>query len=100
MKDAGSPFLLLIGKGVSYCNRREDFESTCRRASYGKEMSEMRGHDNLNGNQNPVDAKIGNDVWPSITFNCPYCFTILGAQVDPIAIKIDTVREILEALRK
>jgi phage FluMu protein Com len=38
--------------------------------------------------------------WRTITLNCPHCHTILGAQIDPIAIKTGTVREILEILRK
>ncbi len=32
-------------------------------------------------------------TWRAITLQCPHCYTVLGAQLDPIAIKSDTVRE-------
>lgn len=38
--------------------------------------------------------------WRTITLNCPSCNAILGAQIDPIAIKTDTVNEIKRVLGK
>ncbi|MBU1894525.1 MAG: hypothetical protein KJ983_01750 [Candidatus Omnitrophica bacterium] len=38
--------------------------------------------------------------WRAVTYNCPHCSTILGSQIDPIAIKTDTVNEILNGLKK
>jgi len=37
--------------------------------------------------------------WRTITYNCPHCSTILGCQIDPVAIKTDIVEEILEGLK-
>lgn len=37
--------------------------------------------------------------WKCITLCCPYCSSVLGAQIDPIAIKSDTVSELFDALR-
>lgn len=31
---------------------------------------------------------------------CPWCSAAIGASIDPIAIKTDTVKEVLKALRK
>ena len=38
-------------------------------------------------------------TWKCITLCCPYCNSVLGAQIDPIAIKTDTVNELVNALR-
>ncbi len=52
-------------------------------------------------NLTEVDASVfmGTE-WRAVTYNCPYCSTILGCQIDPIAVKTDTVSEILKALKK
>ncbi len=31
---------------------------------------------------------------------CPYCQTILGVSIDPISLKVDTVNEVMERLKK
>lgn len=40
----------------------------------------------------------------AVTYCCPFCNVVLGCQIDPIALKTDTVSEIvqqvLQALRK
>jgi len=37
--------------------------------------------------------------WKGASFVCPFCRTILGVGIDPIAVKIDLVNEIVEKLR-
>lgn len=43
-----------------------------------------------------VDASAGlsSTTWKCVNYLCPHCFTVLSCQIDPIAIKTDTVREI------
>jgi hypothetical protein len=38
--------------------------------------------------------------WRGITFNCPYCFSAVGAGIDPIGLKEDIVSGVLKALGK
>lgn len=38
--------------------------------------------------------------WNCIALCCPKCNTVLGAQIDPIAIKTDTINGLMERLRK
>jgi hypothetical protein len=47
-----------------------------------------------------VDASAGFNqrTWHAVTYCCPYCKVVLGAGIDPIALKTDTVNEILKAL--
>ena len=33
-------------------------------------------------------------VWKIVSHNCPHCHSSLGMQIDPIAIKTDTIREL------
>ncbi len=40
----------------------------------------------------------GNMKWNCIAFCCPTCETIFSAQIDPIAIKTDTITELKRAL--
>lgn len=37
--------------------------------------------------------------WRTVTYNCPHCSTVLGCQIDPIAIKTDIVSEVLKSLK-
>jgi phage FluMu protein Com len=37
--------------------------------------------------------------WNAISYNCPHCQTVLGVQIDPIAIKADIVDELFRKLR-
>ena len=39
-------------------------------------------------------------AWEGIVFSCPRCLTILGIQIDPVALKDDLRNEILNALRE
>jgi hypothetical protein len=38
--------------------------------------------------------------WRTVKYSCPHCNTILGVQIDPIAIKTDIVEAILHAFGK
>ncbi|TLX12132.1 hypothetical protein [Rhizobium sp. MHM7A] len=42
----------------------------------------------------------GTNAWSSVSFLCPVCSTVIGVQIDPVAIKTDTVNAILNALKK
>lgn len=42
----------------------------------------------------------GGVPWLGLAHLCPHCSTILGMQIDPIALKSDILNELLEALRK
>jgi hypothetical protein len=48
----------------------------------------------------PIEFALFGDgpVWKGIHVVCPYCKTILGSSIDPIAVKADIVREVLEGL--
>ena len=39
-------------------------------------------------------AGIGSSTWKCVTYSCPSCHAVLSVQIDPIAIKTDTVRQI------
>ena len=42
-----------------------------------------------------IDVMVGfNLVWVGLSLLCPYCKTVLGASIDPIALKTDIVKEI------
>lgn len=48
-----------------------------------------------------IDAKnAGGTSWKAITYNCPFCQTIISCQIDPIAVKADTVNEIIRGLKE
>lgn len=49
-------------------------------------------------NFNPIDAKNGPQSWKAVSYNCPYCYSVLSVTIDPIALKADTVNEILKGL--
>ena len=51
-------------------------------------------------NVEPVDGHLGDTTLRSIAFQCPYCRAVLGVTADPLAIKTDTVNEVLQRLRK
>lgn len=48
-----------------------------------------------------VDARfdrMGGSTFNALAYRCPHCQTILSVQIDPVALKTDTVNEILKAL--
>jgi len=52
----------------------------------------------VNLNEIEASAFMGSK-WKTVTYNCPHCSTILGCQIDPIAIKTDIVNEVVESLK-
>lgn len=40
-------------------------------------------------------ALIGGTDWLGVSYQCPFCRTVLSVSIDPIALKSDTVTEIL-----
>lgn len=38
--------------------------------------------------------------WNGVGYECPHCGFLLGVGIDPVALKADTVREILQEIRK
>ena len=37
--------------------------------------------------------------WHGVSFLCPHCQTVLGVGIDPVALKTDTVKEVVKALQ-
>jgi hypothetical protein len=46
-----------------------------------------------------VSIKSGQKSWLGASYLCPFCNVILGVGVDPIALKADTVQEVIDGLR-
>ncbi|SEP07673.1 class IV adenylate cyclase [Aquisalimonas asiatica] len=47
-----------------------------------------------------VDGKVGfQSKWHCISYCCPSCNTVLGVQMDPVALKTDTINGVVEKLR-
>lgn len=47
-----------------------------------------------------VDVKVPmGKTWNGVSYSCPYCHTMISAQIDPIAIKTDIVNELFKKLR-
>jgi hypothetical protein len=45
-----------------------------------------------------VGAMPFKNKWNCVSICCPYCHTVLSVQIDPIAIKADTVNELAQRL--
>jgi hypothetical protein len=39
-------------------------------------------------------------AWHGVSYVCPSCSTVLGAGIDPVALKTDTVKAIVKELKK
>jgi hypothetical protein len=48
----------------------------------------------------PVKINIGTSIWNGITYQCPSCQTVLGCQIDPIAVKSDIITEVKQLLKR
>lgn len=48
----------------------------------------------------PASIGIGQPEWRAVSFCCKTCKTVLGVSIDPVALKTDTVDEILRALKR
>ena len=52
--------------------------------------------ESVTGKENPF----GSEGWRCVSYCCPYCNTVLGVQIDPVALKADTINELVAALRR
>jgi hypothetical protein len=41
-------------------------------------------------NANEIRVNSGTNSWVGITYNCPFCFTVLSVAIDPVALKTDS----------
>lgn len=47
-----------------------------------------------------LDGRLPHHILASVAFACPACGVVLGVSADPLAIKVDTIAEIVKALGK
>jgi endogenous inhibitor of DNA gyrase (YacG/DUF329 family) len=73
---------------MMHCNHKE-FHMTSKCPKCEKLVTRL----NLNGMDASEPFKMGNG-WKAITLTCPHCSSVLGAQIDPIAIRSDIVNAI------
>ena len=52
----------------------------------------------VSGEHVEVRIGLGGPKWNGISYKCPSCNTILGTSLDPVALKTDTVDEVIERL--
>lgn len=52
------------------------------------------------GHRRQRESFFGSEGWRCDSYCCPYCNTILGVQIDPVALKTDTINELFAALRR
>jgi len=45
-----------------------------------------------------VDVATGTRTYKGVSYTCPSCHCVLSVAIDPVALKADTVSEILKAL--
>ncbi len=53
----------------------------------------------LSLNLHGLDDNGAGGAWQAITLQCPRCNVVLGAQIDPIALKTDTVDQTVKKLK-
>lgn len=46
----------------------------------------------------PASVGYGHPKWNAVTYCCPHCKVVLGAGIDPVALKTDTIDGILKGL--
>ena len=47
-----------------------------------------------------TEVTVGQNRFACLVFSCPICSTAIGAQIDPFAIKAETIAELAELLRR
>lgn len=47
-----------------------------------------------------IDIGTLHSTWKGLSYVCPHCHSVLGVQIDPVALKNDCVSEIIEFLEK
>jgi len=52
----------------------------------------------LNGDQ--VEVNVDGRSWKAVVYSCVSCNAVLSTQIDPIAIKADTVTGVVKELKK
>lgn len=45
-----------------------------------------------------IGNKLGGPLWQGVSAICPSCKTVLGVAIDPISLKTDIVKEVLQGL--
>lgn len=48
----------------------------------------------------PVTAFSGMDSYKAVVYCCPLCGSVLSAGIDPLALKADTVSDVIDELRQ
>jgi hypothetical protein len=59
--------------------------------------------DKLLGSVNISDVTVSSlpgPSWNGIAYLCPFCLSILSVGIDPVALKTDTVAEVVAAVKK
>lgn len=41
-----------------------------------------------------VVMQIGRQKWKGVVYSCPFCFSAISAEMDPVALKYDIVNEV------
>ena len=48
-----------------------------------------------------IEARVlAGPSWLAVNYLCPHCHIVLSVGIDPVALKTDTVKEVLEGLGK
>lgn len=48
-----------------------------------------------------IDINLGPAIdWQGVSYCCPSCDTVLGVQLDPVALKTDIINVLVEELRR
>jgi transposase-like protein len=47
-----------------------------------------------------VALEAGSSSWHGVSYCCPYCHAVLSVELDPVALKADIVKQLLDALRR
>jgi hypothetical protein len=47
-----------------------------------------------------VSVMAQGNTWVGVSYQCPSCNCVLSVGIDPVALKTDTVEEILKALKR
>jgi len=51
-------------------------------------------------NLKAITVRAPGTTWKGVSYECPYCSSILSVGIDPIAVKTDVVAEVLQGLKK
>jgi hypothetical protein len=51
-------------------------------------------------NLKPVSLKAGRTSYHGVAYSCPFCFSAVGVQMDPIALRTDVLNGVKELLGK